>query len=63
MKRPQQTSALVLLFTLLLGAVRAQTGPQPLPGTAQRVAFLLKTTWATTACSSWKGRELPTASP
>ncbi len=42
MKRPHQTSVLFLLFTLLLGAVQAQTGPQPLPGTAQRVAFMLK---------------------
>ena len=42
MKRPQQTSVLVLLFTLLLSAVQAQPGPQPLPGTAQRVAFMLK---------------------
>lgn len=42
MKRPRQTSLPVLLFTLLLGAVQAQTGPRPLPGTAQRVAFMLK---------------------
>ena len=42
MKRPRQNPALVFLFTLMLGAVQAQTNPQPLAGTAQRVAFMLK---------------------
>lgn len=42
MRRLPHTSLLVLLFSLLFGAVRAQTAPQPLPGSAPRVAFVLK---------------------
>ncbi len=45
MKRLRLTSAfflLLALFTLLHGAGQAQTGPQPLAGSAPRVAFMLK---------------------
>ncbi len=42
MKRPLLSPVLVLLFSLLLGSVQAQTGPQPLAGSAQRIAFMLK---------------------
>ncbi|MBD0260786.1 MAG: hypothetical protein ICV83_34130 [Cytophagales bacterium] len=42
MKRPRLTPAFVLLFALLCGTARAQTSPQPLAGSAPRVAFMLK---------------------
>ncbi len=42
MKRYHLPPVLVLLFALLSGTARAQPGPQPLAGSAPRVAFMLK---------------------
>ena len=42
MKRTPFSALLILLYTFLCGTVPAQTGPQPLAGTAQRVSFMLK---------------------
>jgi hypothetical protein len=42
MKRPYFIALLFLLFALLPAVMQAQPGPQPLPGTAPRVAFMLK---------------------